>query len=80
MEQGVRFLLGWFAVGSLAAVVVGTMFRKAEQRRARGYPGPGRRKRQRRTQPDRRATLREEPDRRRGLGRRQQDQLGHLLG
>ncbi len=80
MEQVVLFVLGWFAVGFLAAVVVGTIFRKAEQRRARGYTESGRRKRQRRTQPDRRATLREEPARRRGLGRRKEDQLGHLIG
>ncbi len=80
MEQVVLVVLAWLAVGFLAAVGLGTIFRKTKQRRARDYTGRERRKTQRRTPPDHRATLLEEPDRRRGLGRRREDQVGHLTG
>ncbi len=80
MEQVVLVVLAWLAVGFLTAVGLGAIFRKVEPRRARDYTGRERRKTQRRMQPDRRATLREEADRRRGLGRRREDQVGHLTG
>ena len=70
MEQVVLVVLAWLAVGFLAAVGLGAIFRAGRERR----------KTQRRTQPDHRATLLEEPDRRRGLGRRREDQVGHLTG
>ncbi len=70
MEQVVLVVLAWLAVGFLAAVGVATIFRTGRERR----------KTQRRTQPDHRATLREEPDRRRRLGRRRENQVGHLTG
>ncbi len=63
MEQVVLVVLAWLAVGSLATVGVATIFRAGHERR----------KTQRRTQPDHRATLREKPDRRRGFDRRREE-------
>ncbi len=70
MEQVVLLVLVWLALGFLAAVGLGAIFRAGRERR----------KTQRRMQPDHRATLREEPDRRRGFDRRREDQVGHLTG
>jgi hypothetical protein len=65
MEQVVLVVLAWLAVGFLAAVGLGRIFRAGA--------GRERRKTQRRTQPEHRATLLEEPDRRRGFDRRREE-------